>query len=132
MLEERLGEIEEEEERILEEGGRLTGSMVGRRRIAVTWAVGEAWERFSVERIAVVQRAFRVVGLSLPIDGSEDHELSIRGLANEYLVEGLRDWGIGGNGGIGEGVEGFAEEEINLGDEEEAADSGDEVDFHYE
>lgn len=128
-MEERLGEIEEEEERILEEGGRLTGSMVGRRRIAVTWAVGEAWERFSVERIAVVQRAFRIVGLSLPIDGSEDHELSIRGLANDYLVEGLRDWGVGG---IGEGVGGFAEEEVDLGDEEEAENLGDEVDFHYE
>jgi len=32
--------------------------MIGRRRIAVTWAVGEAWERFSIERVGVVQRAF--------------------------------------------------------------------------
>jgi len=37
-MEQSLGEIEEEEEQILEEGGRLTSSMIGRRRIAVTWA----------------------------------------------------------------------------------------------
>jgi len=130
-MEQSLGEIEEEEEQILEEGGRLTGSMVGCRRIAVTWAVGEAWERFSLERVAVIRRAFRIVGLSLPLDGSEDHELSIRGLANEYLAEGLRNWEVGGIG-KGEGVGGFAEEEINPGDEDEGEDLGEEVDFHYE
>jgi len=41
-MEERLGEIEETEEREVSEGRDLNGSMVGRRRVAVTWAVGEA------------------------------------------------------------------------------------------
>ena len=90
-MEERLGEIEETEEREVSEGRDLNGSMVGRRRVAVTWAVGEAWEVFSREKVEVVRNAFRAVGLAVPINGSEDHRLSIKGLANELLIEGLRD-----------------------------------------
>jgi len=90
-MEERLGEIEETEEREVIQGRDLNGSMVGRRRVAVTWAVGEAWEVFSREKVEVVRNAFRAVGLAVPINGSEDHRLSIKGLANELLIEGLRD-----------------------------------------
>jgi len=39
--------------------------------------VGEVWEMFSTQPAEVVCHVFRIVGLSLPIDGSEDHELSI-------------------------------------------------------
>ena len=53
--------------------------------------MGDVLEKFSTQRVEVILRAFRVVGLSLPIDGSEDHELSIKGLANEFLVEGLKE-----------------------------------------
>ena len=88
--------MEEEEEKILDTGGKLTGSMVGRRRILITWAVGEAWERFSAERKHVIQHAFRVVGLSLPIDGSCDHEISVKGIESPILIEGLKDWRRGG------------------------------------
>ena len=96
-MERKLDEIEREEEQILaEEGGVLIGSKVGRRRVAVTWAVGDAWERFSAERVAVVQKAFRVVGLALPIDGSADDEISIKGIETGFLTEGLRDWQEGG------------------------------------
>ena len=80
----------------MEEGGSLTRSKVGRRRIAVTWAVGEAWERFSAEKTEVVRRAFRVVGLGLPIDGSADHEISIKGIETGFLTEGLKNWEEGG------------------------------------
>ncbi|KAG0129023.1 hypothetical protein HOY82DRAFT_541043 [Tuber indicum] len=109
-MDQRLEEIEAEEERTLAAGGELTGSMVGRRRVAVSYAVGEAWERFSTDRVEVVRRTFRVVGLSLPIDGSEDHELSIKGLANDFLQEGLKQ--------IREG-EGEAEIDEEEGEEEE-------------
>ena len=71
--------------------------MVGRRRVLTTWAVGEAWEVFSRERVEVVKKAFRIVGLALPIDGSCDHEISIKGIDGAYLVEGLKHWEIGGN-----------------------------------
>ncbi|KAG0133181.1 hypothetical protein HOY82DRAFT_605021 [Tuber indicum] len=84
--------------------------MVGRRRILTTWAVGEAWEIFSRERVEVVRRSFRIVGLALPIDGSCDGEISIKGIENTYLRKGLKDWSVGGVGEIdseenGESVE---------------------------
>ncbi|KAG0133548.1 hypothetical protein HOY82DRAFT_536636 [Tuber indicum] len=121
-MDQYLGEIEDEEERVLSEGGGLTGSMIGRRRVVVTRAVGEAWEQFSRERVEVVRRSFRIVGLSLPIDGSEDHELSIKGLANDSLIEGLK-----------QGREGELEMgDFNVGDEDEAQDCIEDDNFHYE
>jgi len=65
--------------------------MVGRRRVAVTWAVGEAWEVFSQERSEVVRKAIRMVALSLPVDGSEDSQLYIKGLASDFLIQGLKE-----------------------------------------
>ncbi|KAG0125939.1 hypothetical protein HOY82DRAFT_542769 [Tuber indicum] len=71
--------------------------MVGRRRILTTWAVGEAWEVFSREQAEVVRKAFRVVELALPINGSCDNELSVKGIEGTYLTEGLKEWGNGGH-----------------------------------
>jgi len=70
--------------------------MVGRRRILTTLAVGEAWEIFSQQRAEVVKKSFRILGLALPIDGSCDGEISIKGIENAYLQEGLKDWSVGG------------------------------------
>lgn len=64
---------------MLSEGGRLTGSMIRPRRVLTAWTVGEAWERFSTTRQAVVQKSFRILGLALPIDGSCDMEISVKG-----------------------------------------------------
>lgn len=50
--------MEREEEEALEAGGIQVGSMVGRRRILRTWAVGEAWDIFSQERAEVIRKAF--------------------------------------------------------------------------
>jgi len=82
--------MEVEEDRILAGGGKLSGSIVGRRRVLCTWAIGEAWERFCHNHAGVVKRAFEAVGLSLPIDGSRDSEISIKGLPNSVLYNGLR------------------------------------------
>jgi len=60
--------------------------MVGKRRVALIWAVGEAREIFSQEKRKVVENSLWVVGLALPIDGSEDHHLSIKGLATDLHV----------------------------------------------
>ena len=87
--------MEEEEETILAQGKKLTGSKVGRRRIMTTWAVGDAWEEFCRERKEVIQRSFRAVGLSLPIDGSCDNEISLKGLDMERLITDLKSWHIG-------------------------------------
>jgi len=80
---------------VLAEGGQLWGSMVGRRRDLCTGAVGEAWERFSANQSHVVERAFTAVGLALPIDGSGDSEISIKGLETSLFVEGIKDWADG-------------------------------------
>jgi len=120
-----LEEIEAEEELQVSEGRALLGSMVGRRRIAITWAVGEAWETFSQERVEVIRHSFRVVGLSLPMDGSKDLALSIKGLANDFLVEGLKEWRIGENvDDDGEDVEDL-EEAVDVSPDEE-------INFVYE
>jgi len=44
-----------------------------------THFVGEAYIGFHKEKGQVIRRSFRKVGLSLPIDGSSDHELNIKG-----------------------------------------------------
>jgi hypothetical protein len=36
-------------------------------------------------------KAFRVVGLSLPVDGSFDNEISIKGIDNNVLIEGIKN-----------------------------------------
>lgn len=114
-----------EEERVLLEGGQLSGSMVGRRRVLCTWAVGEAWERFTTNHSHVVERSFTTVGLSLPIDGSRDSEISIKGLSTLLFVEGVKDWAEGAMvaGGVveedGEGEEeGDDSPELNIADNE--------------
>lgn len=54
---------------------------VGDRRVLTTWCVGDAWYQFCIEKQHLVKRVFRKVGLSLPIDGSADHELDIKGFS---------------------------------------------------
>ena len=61
----------------------------------MTQCVGEAWEQFNRlgEKREVVVRSFRcqLVGISLPIDGSCDVEISTKGLDTTALVEGLKN-----------------------------------------
>lgn len=86
-MEEKLDGIEKEEEEIVPQGGKLTGSMVGHRRILTTWAVGKAWEVFCWEHKTVVQRSFCAVGLALPINGSHNCENSVKGLDSSLFIE---------------------------------------------
>jgi len=90
-----LDELESEEEEIASGGGTLVESIVGRRRILTTWAVGEAWEIFSQQRAEVVKKSFRILGLTLHIDVSCDAEISMKGIENAYLHERLKDWSVG-------------------------------------
>lgn len=82
--------MEEEESKIVAAGGKLQGSQIGRRRVITTWAVGEAWERFCKDKQHIIIRAFRAVGLGLPIDGSCDAEISIKGLNSGDLLNKLK------------------------------------------
>lgn len=63
---------------------------VGERRILTTWCVGNALYQCYVEKQDLVRRAFKKVGLPLPIDGSEDHELEIKG----FSVINIGDWKV--------------------------------------
>lgn len=97
---------------------------MGRRRVAATWAVGAAWERFSEAKGEIIRRSFRCVGLSLPIDGTADSEISIKGIETGFLSQGLVDCQIGEDltleGGVDElGIRGTSDEnvEVEAGDD---------------
>lgn len=122
MVDERELVMEEEEERLLAQGKNLPGSKVGRRRVMTTWAVGDAWEEFCRERKEVICRSFRAVGLSLPIDGSCDNEMSLKGLDMAQLTADLENWQIGGVSEVGNENEG----EISEGE-----DHNEHVDYEF-
>ena len=54
------------------------------RRVLFTKWVGEAWEHVCQQKKAFI-RSFRKCGISLPIDGSLDSEINIKGLES-YVV----------------------------------------------
>ena len=54
------------------------------RRILITKWVGAAWAQISQKK-EMVQCAFKKCGISVPIDGSEDAAIKIRGL-EDYIV----------------------------------------------
>lgn len=88
--------MEDEEAAATAAGKTLQGSQIGRRRVMTTWAVGDAWERFSKEKQQVVIRSFWAVRLALPIDGSCDSKISIKGLDTAGLTAKHRDWHLDG------------------------------------
>ena len=65
---------------------------VSDRRILMTWIVGEAWDWFHREKSKLIVKAFQQVGITLPIDGSQDSELRIKGLKGLEIG----DWREGG------------------------------------
>jgi len=73
----------------LKVGGKLTRSTVGKLRVAVSWAVGAAWEQVSQTKGDVVRHLFHFVGLSLPIDRTADQEISIKGIETRFLSQGF-------------------------------------------
>jgi len=49
--------------------------------------VGDAWDQFCKDKKDMVCKAFRDVGITLPIDGSQDHQLQIKGiLATSFII----------------------------------------------
>lgn len=69
--------------------------MIGCRRVATAWAVGDAPERLSPERVDLANKFFHLI-VSLQVDGGGDHKISTRGLAIDFK-EGIRrlEGGIG-------------------------------------
>ena len=58
-----------------------------------THCVGEAYAQFHAEKANVIVSSFRKLGLSLPIDGSLDHELDIKGFENLEIGNWQEDLG---------------------------------------
>ena len=69
-----------------------SSSANGEMRVMMTRCVAEAWEIFCRDKTDVVIRSFRCLGIALPIDGSCDEELSIKGLETTSLLVALKDW----------------------------------------
>jgi len=65
---------------------------VADRRVSTTWCVGRALAQFtgSERGKKIIQDSFRNVGLALPIDGSQDLELNVKGFTAAELDIG--DW----------------------------------------
>lgn len=72
----------------LRESGK--SSAVEERRVLVQHCLASAWETFCTNKRELIISSFRKVGLALPIDGSCDEELSIKGIPPEELIVG--DW----------------------------------------
>lgn len=86
----------------IEMRGRETDKWtVGERRVLTTKCVRQMWETFCLSKRQLVIDSFRNVGLSLPIDGSHDYELRIKGFASEDLE--IENWYEGGQATIDEG-----------------------------
>jgi hypothetical protein len=64
---------------------------VGQRRVLLTKWVGQAWDDIHAEDGDMIRRAFKQVGLGLPIDGSQDHEIKIKDFS-EGQVGNWKDW----------------------------------------
>ena len=69
---------------------------VGDCRIMLTHWVGQAWKQFYEEHSDTVQKTFCQLGLSLPVDGSQDQDIHIRNLSgievgDWHLPEGAED-----------------------------------------
>ena len=111
-------EIDQEFERRDVEGSEeIRGSSaVGEMRIMMTHCVARAWEKFCQERQEVVVRSFRCLGISLPIDGSKDGELSIKGLDTSHLAIALEQWETQGVQNTKDG------DDFDSGDAEDADD----------
>ena len=60
---------------------------VSDRRVMLTHWVGKAWVKFHDQHRRTIIRAFRKIGVTLAIDGSEDAELSIKDIPDVEVGE---------------------------------------------
>jgi hypothetical protein len=76
--------IDEEEEK---RGCDIDQWSVSDKRVMTTQVVARAWEAFCRDNQEMIKKAFRDVGVTLAVDGSEDHLLKIKGFAAEDLAK---------------------------------------------
>jgi len=85
ILENLLDDYETTNHTCLRELSPTNFSSIAERRVLVTHAVGQAWEIFCEKSQESVVQTFRQLGLTLPIDGSCDDELSVKGISPSLL-----------------------------------------------
>ena len=64
---------------------------MGDRRIMTTFCIGEAYYKFHQEKAEIIRCVFRKIGLALPINGSADHELDIKGFTGLEIGDWRKD-----------------------------------------
>lgn len=90
LIDEALDRHENTHATDLRELRKSDHNAIAQRRILITKCVGEAWELFCIKHQELIVTTFRKLGLTLPIDGSCDNELAIKGISKELLEIG--DW----------------------------------------
>ena len=71
-------------------GHDMTTSSVSDKRILTTHVVARAWSAFCQQKPYLIRKAFRDVGVTLPISGSCDDEIHIKGFTAAEVA--LGDW----------------------------------------
>jgi len=90
ILDDLLDQYEDRHHLDLREIQKKNTSAIAEHRVLVTQAVGEAWEQFCERHQELVVQTFWKLGLTLPIDGSSDEELLVKGIDSSLLEIG--DW----------------------------------------
>ena len=67
---------------------------VGESCILTTSRLGDTFYKFHLEKGDIIWKVFRKVGLSLPVDGSCDHELDIKGFSGLEIGDWHVDYGV--------------------------------------
>ncbi|RPA95474.1 hypothetical protein L873DRAFT_1845941 [Choiromyces venosus 120613-1] len=61
------------------------------KRVMVTHVVAEAWAAFTSEKAELIRKSFRDLGVTLPIDGSKDSEIRIKGFDHINIGNWMKD-----------------------------------------
>ena len=80
--------VKEEADAYEHPGGPDAEWTVSDKRIMTTHIVGRAWERYTREKMDLVQKAFRDTGIFIPCDGSRDNLINIKGFSKNELIVG--------------------------------------------
>jgi len=94
---EHIRDLRDEQIFQLESAEEFENWTVGDRRIMTTHCIGKAFYQFHTEKADLIRTSFRKVALSLPIDGSSDQELDIKGFTRLEIGNWQEDLGMHDN-----------------------------------
>lgn len=75
-------ETYQDERTAIEDIGKWT---VSEKRIMTTYVVARAWKAFCQQKQSLIVKAFQDVGVTLPINGSRDGDIKIKGFATSEI-----------------------------------------------